>query len=264
MTIGQFMTTTTWPSAPNIRGQDLAWILALGFAGLSVLVVLALVLGSLDTGLSIPASAPDFDTWPKQTAIEFWAQYFVIGIFYAYIALILHAVLVRRQRQSWRDLGFRAFDAKWLAVTLALGGILIIFGEWITGVLGLSEQAETYNRGLFFPENASALTASVELLLTGPATAVIEEVCFRGLLHRWIRQNLGRILGVSLSAAIFSLIHFSFIDPGGLLGWYWTAEIFLIGAALALLYEWSGSLWPPILLHAANNVLAVSLVYLSV
>jgi membrane protease YdiL (CAAX protease family) len=263
MTTGRFMTTATWPSAPAIRGRDLTWVAALGVVGVLILLAIMLLLETLDTGPSIPANAPDFDTWPDGTASDFWAVNFMIGAFYVYIALVVYAVLVRPRRQNWRDLGFQMFDMKWLAATLALGGILFVSGEWITGLLELNEQAEAYNRDLFATKDAGVSAMGVQLLLIGPATAIIEETCFRGLLHRWIRQNVGRILGVSLSAAIFSAVHFGFVDPGGVLGWYWTAEVFAFGAVLALLYEWSGSLWPPILLHAANNVAAVTLAYMA-
>lgn len=263
MSIPRYTKTAPWPSAPGIRGRDLTWIVGLGAAGLAILFGLTSLLLSLDRGPATPASAPEFDIWPNQGSEAFWALNIMIGVFYAYLALLVYAVLVRTRRQSWRDLGFRPFDARWLAAAAALGGILFVSGEWMTGLLELKDQAEAYNRSLFVPENAGKLTAAVAMLLIGPATAVIEELGFRGLLHRWIRQRFGRLFGVSLGAAVFAVVHLGFLDPGGVLGWYWTGEVFLFGVVLALLFEWSGSLWPPILLHAANNVAAVALAYLS-
>lgn len=262
MTIWPFTTAATWPSGPDIRGRDLIWISALGAAGLVVLFALTSLLDWLDLGAPPPASAPEFETWPKRTAAEFWALNALMGAFYAYSALVVYVVLVRRRRRSWRDLGFRAFGWRWLAVTLLLGGLLFVASDWILESLDLREEAETYNRDLFFVDGANFLTVIAEVLLIGPMTAIVEELYFRGLLHRWIRQKCSRTPGAMLSATVFSLVHFGVVDPGGALGWCWTAEVFVLGGVLALLYEWSGSLWPPILLHAANNVASVMLTHM--
>jgi len=262
MSILRVLQTTPWPAAPDIRGQDMAWIAALSAAGLAILFAATTLLTSLVAGTGM-ASAPDLEAGSRQTAHEFWMQLGLIGAFYGYLAALVYGVLIRPQRQSWRDLGFRHFHAKWLAVAALLGMALFAVSEGLTDILHLSEAAEAYNRSLFVPDSADAATAAIEILLIGVATAIVEEAGFRGLLHRWIRQKVGRIMGLAFSAAIFSACHFGFVDPSGALGWYWTAEVFVFGVLLALLLEWSGSLWPPILLHAANNAVAVVLAHLA-
>ena len=52
---------------------------------------------------------------------------------------------------------------------------------------------------------------------------------------------------------IFSFIHFQF---------YGFVPRMLLGALLGYLFEWSGSLWIPILAHAFNNGIQVVLAYL--
>ena len=49
----------------------------------------------------------------------------------------------------------------------------------------------------------------------------------------------------------FGLLHFS-------TGWSAVPVLIFLGAMFAVVYEKTGSLWPPILLHAANNGLALA------
>ena len=79
-----------------------------------------------------------------------------------------------------------------------------------------------------------------------PATAVIEEVAFRGALYGWLRRNLGPMIGILISALIFGFFHLRFINPGGTIGLVATAQVVMGGVNLADLYEKSGSLWPSI------------------
>jgi membrane protease YdiL (CAAX protease family) len=86
------------------------------------------------------------------------------------------------------------------------------------------------------------------LLLIGIIGPLGEEVFFRGFAYRCFRARWGRTVGVLASAALFSLIH---VHPLGLL------SIFVVGCALAYLYERTGTLVAPFALHAANNVAAL-------
>ncbi len=261
MAIRQFTNKAAWPPNPVLRGRDLVSI-AMACAGAAIVAIV--IVAAFDTLWKFPTSSIELGSEPAAKGSNFWPMHLGIAASYAYFLLIVHAFLVRRNSHTWRSLGFQSFGWKWLPIALAAGGVLFIAGEWFTDILDVGEDAETYNRSLFLVDGATALTIAVEISVIGPATAAIEELLFRGLLHRWIRQRLGLIAGTAASAAIFSLVHFSFYDPGGIIGWYWTAEIAAIGVVLALLYEWSGSLWPPIAVHAANNVAAVVLAHMGV
>lgn len=83
---------------------------------------------------------------------------------------------------------------------------------------------------------------------------LIEEVLFRGFLYRNLRDMMGRPLALILSGLVFGLVHFhgDYILP--LAG---------LGVALALVYEWSGSLWVPIIAHAAWNALTLVQVHVT-
>lgn len=77
---------------------------------------------------------------------------------------------------------------------------------------------------------------------------VAEEIFFRGFLYGGLRARLGIVGAMLFSTLFFTALHFS-IDA--------FIPIFVLGLFLAWLYEKTGSLYPGIILHAANNGVAV-------
>jgi membrane protease YdiL (CAAX protease family) len=100
---------------------------------------------------------------------------------------------------------------------------------------GLTESLEGVGQG-------SLLLAVISLVILPP---LVEEVVFRGvLLERFaVKWRIG--VAIVVSAVAFGILH---ADPVG-------AGVF--GAMTALLYLRTGSLWPGILIHFANNLLAL-------
>jgi membrane protease YdiL (CAAX protease family) len=76
-------------------------------------------------------------------------------------------------------------------------------------------------------------------------TPVVEEVFFRGMLYRHLRDRRSRLVGALLTTGVFALCH---LPPGR-----WLTMI-LAGIVLAALREWRGSLIAPIVAHAASNL----------
>lgn len=97
---------------------------------------------------------------------------------------------------------------------------------------------------------------SVRLVLTAVLVILIapvaEEVLFRGLAYRSLRNAMPAWLAAVLVGSGFGAIHYSGPDSVGVL-----VPLAVLGAIFCLLYEWTGSLWTPIALHIANNALAV-------
>ncbi len=87
------------------------------------------------------------------------------------------------------------------------------------------------------------------ILLLSAGTAIGEELMFRGGLLRCFRHTkLSQGSVAVLIGLIFSLIHF---DLQGLL------PRWILGALLVYLVWWSGSIWPAVLAHALNNLIAL-------
>ena len=74
-------------------------------------------------------------------------------------------------------------------------------------------------------------------------TPVLEEALYRGQVFSLLRGSFGISVGVLGSTLIFSIMH-------GL-----SPVSFAQGVFLALVYEYSGSLWGSITVHTANNAL---------
>lgn len=96
----------------------------------------------------------------------------------------------------------------------------------------------------------------VRLVLTAILVVLIapvaEEILFRGLAYRSLRNAMGAWPAAALVGSGFGAIHYSGPDSVGVL-----IPLAVLGAIFCLLYEWTGSLWTPIALHIANNALAV-------
>lgn len=164
--------------------------------------------------------------------------------------------IVGSRRVSWRTLGFRRTSAVWFLV--AVGGLAssYMFSDLLQTVFQVPVHDSAHGAANGNPSPIHSIGhLSAVLFLLVPATAIIEEVAFRGALYGWLRMNIGVIAAVGVSALIFSLVHLRFVNPGGLLGMSATVQILAGGIALALLYEKSGSLWPSIYLHAVNNTI---------
>ncbi len=97
-------------------------------------------------------------------------------------------------------------------------------------------------------ETAMVPSLAPLLLLSGAIVAPIaEEVVFRGYLYKAFRDQFKPIYAVGLNAALFSLLHFE------LRAVLW---LFILGVALAYVYEKTGNLVAPITLHMLNNTVA--------
>lgn len=97
-------------------------------------------------------------------------------------------------------------------------------------------------------------------VLTAP---LAEELVFRGLIFRVLREHYRVPVALLASALLFALIH---------LPYWWMAgqktgaglalelvSMFGYGVLFAGLFQWSGSLWSPLVCHWLNNLLTVSL-----
>lgn len=92
----------------------------------------------------------------------------------------------------------------------------------------------------------------VAVLALGIAPALGEEMFFRGFVFTAVKKQWGVVMGVVLSGLAFTIGHSYAL---GLI------SVFIMGTLLALAYHRTGSLWVPIIMHAANNTLLVVLAF---
>jgi|GEM_PF-1838054 len=164
-----------------------------------------------------------------------------------------------RQRVSLKDLGFVKFDKRWIlwAILLVLGLLvvrMIIAGIAIITFPKMAEGADALQE-LFFLESIKMHQKIIILFLAGVLVPIGEELFFRAFIYKWMRNKLSIWGAAVISALIFAGIHGIPIQ---------ILMAFPIGIALALVYEKSGSLIPAIIMHSANNLLALGIAFLAV
>jgi membrane protease YdiL (CAAX protease family) len=85
--------------------------------------------------------------------------------------------------------------------------------------------------------------------IIGPVT---EEVFFRGFVLTGFIHHFGISRSVALSSAVFAVCH---IDPGVFV------PFFLTGMLLSWLYINTGSIWPSVVAHMAQNMIATTAIF---
>jgi membrane protease YdiL (CAAX protease family) len=173
----------------------------------------------------------------------------------ALVALLYLAARLRRSGLTLAEIGLR---------TRAWGrDFLTGFGGYVAAlpvVYGSALLAGWLGRR-FFPQFPPPFHPIEQLTLSGSAgvrfaimiaavvgAPLLEETFFRGMLYGALRRRFGVTVGVLVSAAVFAGLH-----PQLPLGFL---PIFVLGVAMAILYEWRQSLVPGMFLHALNNTVA--------
>jgi membrane protease YdiL (CAAX protease family) len=82
---------------------------------------------------------------------------------------------------------------------------------------------------------------------------VVEELLFRGVLLSAVARYTGNGVAIVLSALLFACVHL----PDLSFLWYALPNLALLGLILGWLRVQSGSIWPAVVAHGMNNLLAV-------
>ena len=117
------------------------------------------------------------------------------------------------------------------------------------------ELEETYKQAMgAITQMKSIGDLFVNLTLVALVPAVVEELYFRGALQKTLKDWSGNgWLAVIITAIIFSAFHFSFF---GFL------SRMALGILLGLIFDYTKTIWLPILLHFINNGVAITSIYL--
>lgn len=179
-------------------------------------------------------------------------------IFLGGTALVMGA---GRGKFSLREIGLVPPRWKWSWLALAIALVLLLLP--VRGGLGLLVEyllngnldSLTMRSQLILPEGSGWLSFTVTLLFVGILVPLSEELFFRGAIYTWLRDHAPVWVAVLVSSVLFGLGH---ADSLGVV-----AASFIMGVVNALVFEKTRSIWVPVAIHAANNSLAVILVYLA-
>lgn len=136
---------------------------------------------------------------------------------------------------------------------LALGaglGVLVWLASRVLIVVYVALTGDTSDPQEALTLFSGPVAAALVVAIGGLAVPLGEELLFRGLAYGVLRR-LGRVVAVVVTAAIFALAH-------GLNVVF--AAAFVLGVVNAVLYERTGSIWPPAAAHAVFNLTSFVLV----
>jgi membrane protease YdiL (CAAX protease family) len=131
---------------------------------------------------------------------------------------------------------------------------------FLTRTFGISFELTAAEHGMF-PVTTVQLAVAVAVMgFLGPFA---EELYFRGFLLGSLRQWMGTLPAVALSALAFALTHLFMLMHPGASGWITTGEIFGVGTLMGLWVVRTGSLWSSYAVHIGYNCVVVLQLYLA-
>lgn len=166
----------------------------------------------------------------------------------------VHIFGMRRLKLGWSEVGLKPISIRWWIaagcisiIVIPLSGIIAVLVLLLLGLPFENPQLE-----FLIPEGFSLSGGIGMLLLGGIVVPFAEELFFRGVLYTWMRERWGVWIGIIASSLIFGIVHveISVAIPA-----------FVLGIILALVYEYSQSLWTSFLIHAVNNSVKIILLY---
>ena len=132
----------------------------------------------------------------------------------------------------------------WVIGGLGIGLMLVITGTLVSAIV-IGENTSTQSALELFSANRSVEVRAALAIAAVVFAPIFEEIIFRGFLYRNMRDILGKTPAMFLTGFLFALVHLDLNLLFPLTG---------LGFTLCLLFERSGSLLVPILVHAAWNL----------
>lgn len=244
---GVYPTLPEPPLAPERPAATWRW-----WEAILVYLVIAILLGSL-------VALPLFLLIRSRGLADLTASAAIAVTNVALLVLWLH-----RFHPLWRRIiGFPRRVWPEVRAGIAFGAIVyptIVIGVGILVSLLLEAIAgQDVSAPRQIPAHLSAVGVAVSIAYAVVIAPIHEELFFRGILFRSLRDRYGFGMGAVGSGAAFGLIHYV---PGP-----WYSSLLLIsvmvvtGMALAYLYERRGNIVASVVAHATFNVIGLSFIF---
>ncbi len=139
----------------------------------------------------------------------------------------------------------------WVVVGILLATPLILYlsewarAEWLEPIFGEMKEQETVDS----LKNASGIGLKTGMIVSACIVApLVEELVFRGYIYGVLKHFTNPFFAIISAGALFAVVH---VNLPALL------PLWAFAIILTLAYEWSGSLWVPIGIHAGFNTVSV-------
>ncbi len=223
--------------------------LPLRVTDLLLILILSLAAARLMGGIVVGLTAGTRPAAPGPATILLF-----LGLQNLFMVGAAYLVAVRWNGIAWRDLGLRPFPRYWFgraAVFAILAFPLIsLVNVMVQGVIG--ELPPNPQLEVLAPVGRTGFGMIGMLVMVGLIGPFAEELLLRGVFYGWLRERWGVPASALASGVCFSLLH----------GIVWLIPaITLLGVILALIYEYSRSLWPAIVAHGTYNAISIMLLF---
>lgn len=242
--------------------EALAW--SSGCHLVQLLVFILLAAGLL--WCATPVFPPTFDEVVRLIDELGWQSSFLFTGATTLAALLVIVPLVRLRVGPQLRAEFGARSLSWSQMMLVIAAVVPLavlsnqvylwglgINAWLVDLVPELEVLTRWDAMRIVQEQAESTAYPVLLVALALAPAITEELVFRGLIGRGLIARWGVGGGVILTTLLFAAAHGT---PAHLLA------TLPIGLCLHIVYRLTGTLWAPILLHAGNNALAVTLMKL--
>jgi len=237
-------------------GKSFGWLLIFAVMYLVGTIVYFIFYGAF-IGFQNPnlVSTPEFESIVSQRIEQHGnSPSGVTGMYIVQFVFLMPVLLAAShfKNQSWKQtLGFNRFSLKALGICIAMLAGLYILQIPVDSILEI-ESSEFLDS----ITNSKHHGLAIMMILAAP---LLEESLFRGYLFKPATYKVGFNRNAVSHICVVHVFAFGAIslDTDGLL--------FLLSVILGLAREYSGSIWPPIIMHGLNNAIAVIfLVYLGI
>jgi membrane protease YdiL (CAAX protease family)/uncharacterized RDD family membrane protein YckC len=229
------------------RGRDSPWAKSVGIPTATwrpmqiVWAVLAIIGLIIAESTIVTIFDPDPDSGGGLLAIQGLVALNLVGVAFGFASL-RESPFVAPGR-----LGLRGFAPSALGIAALAYLAYIVFAAIYAPLF--SPEQEDVTRDLGVDEGGvAAVLAGVLIVGVAPFS---EEVFFRGFMYGGLRRRMPVLAAAGISGLIFGLLHYTGPDSLAVV-----PQLAVLGILLAWLYERTGSLWLPIMLHVVNNAIA--------
>lgn len=174
-----------------------------------------------------------------------------VGVLMVDAALLGSLVPLSRSRGLARqDLGLRTAPA---ARSVVLAGVALVVYALIAGLWIAAVHPHSAANTLAGVKNQSTINVVLAIVAVAASAPIVEEIFFRGLLYRSLRNKLSILPAALIAGALFGLVHITSYPVATL------PVKAAFGVIACLLYERTGSILPGIGLHSFVDATATDL-----
>ena len=211
------------------------------------LIILALVIYDVFSNI-VGGFGNSFFT---EEQIEVLSYYFFDTVICVVTCILLFFVYYFTSRKKTGLVLADAKMPKWLIVPFAIIitlGMGLVSSLWLdfaytqlANIPFVAQSVESFDSAWSTIGEDPYIWVCLSVVIFGP---IAEELLFRGIIHNSIKKVCNPYVAIVLSGLMFGIWHGEFVQ---------TVYTTFFGIALAVVYEYSGSLWVPIGMHILNN-----------